>query len=93
MTGLPKLSKLSMGTQIRLTARWERKEQMPEDLSTRPLPKGILVRYKDLENKEQRGSVKDAGLYMLWVEDLENKDMSVFIRYEDLVAAFEQPGI
>ena len=54
---------------------------------------GILVRYKDLENKEQRGRVKDAGLYMLWVEDLENKDVSVFIRYEDLVAAFEQPGI
>jgi hypothetical protein len=82
-----------MGTQIRLTARWERKEQMPEDLSTRPLPKGILVRYKDLENKEQRGSVKDAGLYMLWVEDLENKDVLVFIRYEDVVAAFGQPGI
>jgi len=59
---------------------------MPEDLSTRPLPKGILVRYKDLENKEQRGRVKDAGLYMLWVEDLENKDMSVFIRYEDVIA-------
>jgi hypothetical protein len=93
LTGLPKLSKLIMGTQIRLTARWERKEQMPEDLSTRPLPKGILVRYKDLENKEQRGSVKDAGLYMLWVEDLENKDVLVFIRYEDVVAAFGQPGI
>lgn len=59
---------------------------MPEDLSTRPLPKGILVRYKDLENKEQRGRVKDAGLYMLWVEDLENKDVSVFIRYEDVIA-------
>ena len=38
MTGLPKLSKLIMGTQIRLTARWGRKEQMPEDLSIRPLP-------------------------------------------------------
>jgi hypothetical protein len=30
---------------------------------------------------------------MLCVEDLENKDMSVFIRYEDVVAAFGQPGI
>ncbi len=61
--------------------------------SQRPLPKGTLVRYKDLENKEQSGRVKDAGLYMLWVEDLENRDVSVFIRYEDLVATFEQPGI
>src|SRR5260370_3235169 len=51
---------------------------------------GILVRYKDLDNKEQRGRVKDAGLYMLWVEDLENKDGSRFIRYEDLVPPYDQ---
>ncbi len=61
--------------------------------SQRPLPKGTLVRYRDLEHKEHNGRVKDAGFYMLWVEDLENRDVSVFIRYEDLVAAFEQPGI
>jgi hypothetical protein len=58
--------------------------------SQRPLPKGTLVRYKDLKNKEQNGRVKDAGLYMLWVEDLENKDVSVFIRYDDLTAVLEQ---
>ncbi len=58
--------------------------------SQRPLPKGTLVPYKDLKNKEQNGRVKDAGMYMLWVEDLENKDVSVFIRYEDLTAVLEQ---
>ncbi len=58
--------------------------------SQRPLPKGTLVRYKDLKNKEQNGRVKDAGMYMLWVEDLENKDVSVFIRYDDLTAVLEQ---
>ncbi len=58
--------------------------------SQRPLPKGTLIRYKDLENKEQSGRVKDAGFYILWVEDLENKDATVFIRYEDLTAVLEQ---
>lgn len=29
-------------------------------------------------------------MYMLWVEDLNNSDMTVFIRYKDLVAVLEQ---
>jgi len=56
----------------------------------RPLPKGTLVCYTDLKNNELSGRVKDAGMYMLWVEDLNNSDVTVFIRYKDLVAVFEQ---
>jgi hypothetical protein len=56
----------------------------------RPLPKGTLVCYTDLKNNELSGRVKDAGMYMLWVEDLNNSDVTVFIRYKDLVAVLEQ---
>jgi len=56
----------------------------------RPLPKGTLVCYTDLKHNELSGRVKDAGMYMLWVEDLNNSDVTVFIRYKDLVAVLEQ---
>ena len=56
----------------------------------RPLPEGTLVCYTDLKNNELSGRVKDAGMYMLWVEDLNNSDVTVFIRYKDLVAVLEQ---
>ena len=56
----------------------------------RPLPKGTLVRYSDLENNECTGRVKDASLYMLWIEDLEDRDRTISIRYKDLTAVLEQ---
>ena len=59
-------------------------------IKERPLPKGTLVCYTDLKNNELSGRVKDAGMYMLWVEDLNNSDVTVFIRYKDLVAVLEQ---
>ena len=34
-------------------------------LYERPLPKGTIVRYLDLEDNECTGRVKDAGMYML----------------------------
>ena len=52
--------------------------------------KGTLVRYYDLANNECTGRVKDASLYMLWIEDLEDSDRTIFIRYKDLTAVLEQ---
>lgn len=59
-------------------------------IKERPLPEGTLVRYKDLDDIECSGRVKASGMYMLWVESLENGDVTVFIRYADLVAVLEQ---
>jgi len=56
----------------------------------RPLPGGTLVCYKDTDNKACSARVKAAGMYMLWVESLENRDATTFIRYTDLVWVLEQ---
>lgn len=58
-------------------------------IKERPLSKGTLVHYIDTDNNECAGRVKDAGMYMLWVEDLENSERTTFIRYTDLTAVFE----
>ena len=58
-------------------------------LHTRPFPAGTIVHYLDLERKECVGRVKDASLYILWVEDVENRDRTIFIRYNDVTAVFE----
>jgi hypothetical protein len=59
-------------------------------ISKRPLPGGTVVYYKDMDNKACSGRVKASGLYMLWVEDLKNGDVTTFIRYTDLVWVLEQ---
>ena len=56
----------------------------------RPLPEGTLVCYEDLDGKACAGRVKASGMYMLWVEDLQNRDVTTFIRYTDLVWVLEQ---
>lgn len=55
----------------------------------RPLPEGTIVCFKDLYNKACIGRVKASGMYILWVEDLRNRDVSVFIRYSDLIWVLE----
>ncbi len=59
-------------------------------IKDRPLPVGTLVCYKDTDNKACSARVKEAGMYMLWVESLENRDATTFIRYTDLVWVLEQ---
>jgi hypothetical protein len=54
-------------------------------IKERPLPEGTLVCYKDMDDKACSGRVKAAGMYILWVEDLQNRDVTTFIRYTDLV--------
>ncbi len=56
----------------------------------RPLPEGTLVCFEDTDGKARSGRVKASGMYMLWVEDLQNRDMTTFIRYTDLVWVLEQ---
>ncbi len=56
----------------------------------RPLPKGALVCYKDTDGKACSGRAKASGMYMLWVEDLQNRDVTTFIRYTDFVWVLEQ---
>ncbi len=56
----------------------------------RPLPEGTLICYKDTYGKACSGRVKASGMYMLWVEDLQNRDVTTFIRYTDLVWVLEQ---
>ncbi len=56
----------------------------------RPLPEGTLVCYEDTDDKACSGRVKASGIYMLWVEDLQNRDVTTFIRYTDLVWVLEQ---
>lgn len=64
---------------------------MQEQQYTRPLLTGTrLVYYNKERCKEQGAIVKEAGMYMLWVEDLQNRDVTTFIRYTDLVWVFEQ---
>ncbi len=59
---------------------------MQEQQYTRPLLTGTrLVYYNKERRKEQEAIVKEAGMYMLWVEDLQNRDVTTFIRYSDLV--------
>ena len=59
---------------------------MQEQQYTRPLLTGTrLVYYNKERCKEQEAIVKEAGMYMLWVEDLQNRDVTTFIRYTDLV--------
>lgn len=55
----------------------------------RPLPEGTIVCFKDLYNKACIGRVKASGMYILWVEGLRNRDVSVFIRYSDLIWVLE----
>ncbi len=56
----------------------------------RPLPEGTLVCYEDTDGNACSGRVKASGIYMLWVEDLQNRDVTTFIRYTDLVWVLEQ---
>ena len=56
----------------------------------RPLPKGTLVCYENTDGKACSGHVKESGMYMLWVEDLQSRDVTAFIRYTDLVSVLEQ---
>ncbi len=56
----------------------------------RPLPEGTLVCYEDADGKACSGRVKASGMYMLWVEDLQSRDVTAFIRYTDLVWVLEQ---
>jgi hypothetical protein len=56
----------------------------------RPLPEGTLVCYEDADGKACSGRVKASGMYMLWVEDLQNTDVTTFIKYTDLVWVLEQ---
>ena len=51
----------------------------------RPMDEGTLVCWKDSDEIARAGRVKAAGLYVLWVEDLQNRDVTTFIRYTDLV--------
>ena len=60
------------------------------EMVKRPLPEGTIVCFKDMDNKACSGRVKASGLYMLWVEDLQNRDVTAFIRYTDLVWVPEQ---
>ena len=55
----------------------------------RPLPEGTLVRFEDADGKACSGRVKASGMYMLWVEDLQNTDVTTFIKYTDLVWVLE----
>ncbi len=56
----------------------------------RSLPEGTLVCYEDTDGKACSGRVKASGMYILWVEDLQDRDVTTFIRYMDLVWVFEQ---
>jgi hypothetical protein len=56
----------------------------------RPLPEDTLVCYEDTDGNACSGRVKASGIYMLWVEDLQNRDVMTFIRYTDLVWVLEQ---
>jgi hypothetical protein len=56
----------------------------------RPLPEGTLVCFEDTDGNACSGRVKASGMYMLWVEDLQNGDVTAFIRYTDLVWVLEQ---
>jgi hypothetical protein len=58
-------------------------------IPTRPLPDGRMVRYKNINGEERSGRVKDAGFQMLWVVDLEDRDVHTFLSYSDLTAVLE----
>ncbi len=53
-----------------------------------PLPEGTLVCFEDTDGNACSGRVKASGMYMLWVEDLQSRDVTAFIRYTDLVWVF-----
>ena len=55
----------------------------------RPMDEGTLVCWKDSDEIAHAGRVRAAGMYMLLVEGLENRDMLTFIKYTDLVWVFE----
>lgn len=55
----------------------------------RPMDEGTLVCWKGQDEIARAGRVKAAGMYMLLVEGLENRDVITFIKYTDIVWVFE----
>lgn len=69
-------------TQAAISCNWEGKIYV-KPLILRPLS-------MSRESKACSGRVKAAGMYILWVEDLQNRNVTTLIRYTDLVWVLEQ---